>query len=44
MLRIVTVVQQVVTKLKRAETEDARAIAITKPVLFIVNQNVQKNS
>jgi hypothetical protein len=36
MLRRATVVQQVVTELKGAETEEARAMVITKCVSFIM--------
>jgi hypothetical protein len=41
MLRTITVVQQVMIELKGAVNKKARAIVITKFVLFIMEQNGQ---
>jgi hypothetical protein len=38
-LRAFTLVQQIVTELKAAESEEARAVAIKKLVLYLMKQN-----
>jgi hypothetical protein len=39
MLKVVTVVQQIVTEVSGAMSEEAKIVAITKIVLKLMNQN-----
>jgi hypothetical protein len=44
MLRVATVVQQIITEFNAAVSEEAKIVAITKTVLNLMKQNRQKIS